>query len=1122
MRVAATILCLQLASAMAADGGIVYDIPGLDNVAVDGRIGDWGDRGFRVDLLLPVDTGDRPLPLRPVANHDARCRLAWNREGLLVLMTVRDDKWIEEPRREALGRCDAVELYVSPKHGGRDRCQWVVAPGMDPKQGRLRWRFYDYRKDEALTKVPVTLVAARTRYGDTCSLEVLLPWKVMGVEPKVGREVAVQIWSRDSDTGRDHEHYYAVWYPKVGTFRDSTRMHRVRLAEEPSPPVLAQATFRYDLDRLQPRVRVLTQAEQAGRKVSLAQAGKEVATATLTKNDTGRASADMLIPLPRVGQPFPAANIRLGERVVGTLEPGSLRPVDLSRALAISFREPGRTDWRIKLAFDGPKLAEIAAQAGGERRRITVAEDGRSVSIDAMTRWSPCKAVLALDGPPSGKLVVEANGKTQAFALGDLAKKRATLETGPREAGVMVSAVPSDVALCLARATRIQGQRSEAAGYFLAAATEFRGTDAGADALIEAAGTYAGDCTIAPLHAREGWDNAIALYGRIMRDCAGTKHAANARWCAATCTGCWARYGCCFQNQGKQDWAKAMQLYRELYETATDAGSKCNALRRIAEIQCNRTGQWREGLANYQKILAELPGQVPKSPYWTGRTCGTHNGRWLIDRDLLDFTFPRVMTPVKQAGAAEKLRAEFVKLAPDLRTIRFHTLWHLGKKLRSLGAEDRAKVIEAKLGRCTNWLVIGPFDNNQGVMAKTVYGPEKDFLAGKIELQKLYGGSLDTGAKGKCMWIAQDTVTFGRIWRSNWQGGENSGLYALTYLNSPSARDAELRIGSSGPIRAWLNREVVLDTEGDDFSILDQFVAPLKLRPGANELFLKLSVATGFCENHVRITDSRGAAFDGVTYFVPAVPPDNERNCDLLRGDERSVAEILGPDYIREWLVCGPFPSPPLPAKDRARIAATGYEHVSRLQGGHLTDFLAAAGGEAAARPAEGDTVKRSDGAVLKWTRYTSSSDVMSFEKYLRVSYSDSWPYHRIVMYGYTTIDSAGGGPAYLEIGSDDSGKLFLNGELVHDTHVLHCTMHRDFVPVTLREGPNTILMKAENCGGPGGFIVRCIPVDADGCVPLRLGRLTDTIRVEPGAGDQRRRFTAVIGGKQPKIVVSQ
>ena len=64
---------------------------------------------------------------------------------------------------------------------------------------------------------------------------------------------------------------------------------------------------------------------------------------------------------------------------------------------------------------------------------------------------------------------------------------------------------------------------------------------------------------------------------------------------------------------------------------------------------------------------------------------------------------------------------------------------------------------------------------------------------------------------------------------------------------------------------------------------MDQYVQPVKLKQGRNELFLKFAVATCFCPNLVRISDADGVALAGITYSVPSVPASNEKRSDFLK-----------------------------------------------------------------------------------------------------------------------------------------------------------------------------------------------------------------------------------------------
>jgi hypothetical protein len=170
--------------------------------------------------------------------------------------------------------------------------------------------------------------------------------------------------------------------------------------------------------------------------------------------------------------------------------------------------------------------------------------------------------------------------------------------------------------------------------------------------------------------------------------------------------------------------------------------------------------------------------------------------------------------------------------------------------------------------------------------------------------------------------------------------------------------------------------------------------------------------------------------------------------------------------FLRQWLVCGVFPSPERPQ-------GQGAGDPSRQ--GHDTDFLSAAGGEVAVRPAAGQTVARPDGSAAAWTPYAGKQDVVD----LTVVFAGQ-PVSNVVAYAYTTFRHAEGGKAMLAFGSDDSAKVWLNGDLVHDVRAGRAVRpDEDVVPVTLRAGDNAILVKVENGPGGWGFAVRVLSESA-------------------------------------------
>jgi len=296
MRAYTVVLMLTPLLGMAAgaqqtsDPATVYDIPRINKIVIDGREDDWGQNGFRVDLLVPVY-----WPLKPLDDHDARIRLGWNDEGLLVLVFVQDDKWVEHPAEGWLWLYDGVEVFLAPKPGAEDMCQWTISPGMTATNKSLRRHLHDHRKTNALKNLPAAIAAARVKTKQGCIYEALLPWKALAIRAEVGCEVGFQIMVNDADEP-EAQTYHAAWFPSTDTSHDSTNMHRLRLAERPGPSVSLASWSRYDWTAKQRRISVIAPLEYAGNQLTVAKSGKRIAEAQLTRDAAGRAMVQVALP----------------------------------------------------------------------------------------------------------------------------------------------------------------------------------------------------------------------------------------------------------------------------------------------------------------------------------------------------------------------------------------------------------------------------------------------------------------------------------------------------------------------------------------------------------------------------------------------------------------------------------------------------------------------------------------------------------------------------------------------------------------------------------------------------------------------------------------------------------
>ena len=301
----------------------VFDIPKLSAITIDGKADDWGADGFKVEALAPKNG-----KVKSAADLDAHVRLGWNDQGLLVLVTVRDDQCVESDSIEKLWQNDCVELWLAERRGGSNLIQAAVAPGMDVRHTSLRTQLYDRREDPALQKMPPAITAARSVTGDGYVLEASIPWSDVGVTPSMGVEVGFQCSVDDSDAVSNRAADVA-WYPGDAPSADTMRMHRLRLAKAAGTPVVA--TGRAFLDGVAcTRAIVVAVPELAGKSVALRLDGKTIATGMLEAEE-GRACARLKGLFPVLGTAPTTAEVLVERRVVDAV---AMPDADAARAEA--------------------------------------------------------------------------------------------------------------------------------------------------------------------------------------------------------------------------------------------------------------------------------------------------------------------------------------------------------------------------------------------------------------------------------------------------------------------------------------------------------------------------------------------------------------------------------------------------------------------------------------------------------------------------------------------------------------------------------------------------------------------------------------------------------------------
>lgn len=170
--------------------------------------------------------------------------------------------------------------------------------------------------------------------------------------------------------------------------------------------------------------------------------------------------------------------------------------------------------------------------------------------------------------------------------------------------------------------------------------------------------------------------------------------------------------------------------------------------------------------------------------------------------------------------------------------------------------------------------------------------------------------------------------------------------------------------------------------------------------------------------------------------------------------------------YIRDWLLCGPFPN----CEDCSR---ENYEHDERCKG-FFTDYLVSMKGEKFAIPAMGTRVKLPELNLTRtWFLYRSETDKIPFNEIFE-------PNDMVVAYAFCRIKSDTERKAILSVGSNDGIAVWLNGEKVHEHHTGRWLQpDDDYVPVTLKEGKNRLLIKVDEGTGDFGLVARFMDYDS-------------------------------------------
>ena len=170
---------------------------------------------------------------------------------------------------------------------------------------------------------------------------------------------------------------------------------------------------------------------------------------------------------------------------------------------------------------------------------------------------------------------------------------------------------------------------------------------------------------------------------------------------------------------------------------------------------------------------------------------------------------------------------------------------------------------------------------------------------------------------------------------------------------------------------------------------------------------------------------------------------------------------IVDGEYIKEWLVIGPF-----------------------IPDALATDFLADAGGEAQIAPNADDSVITQEGKRLTWKGYTTRGNIIDL--------IDAVGNHEnVTAYAFCMLHTEAADDTEIRLGSDDGVAVWINGMRLHSNSVSRSlTLDEDMFEVCLKAGANRCLVKISQKAVNWGFAMRATILPPNRAV--LEGRITD------------------------------
>ncbi len=341
-----------------------FDIPYLEGITIDGKADDWGDRGFRVDWMNVVEGKTRASP----DDFDAKFRLGWNKDGLLLIFFVNDNKFTEA-KNDNLWEGDSIEVFMGEKSFGNEKYQTVISPGLDPEKPELRV------KKLFTEKANVEVSRTKTDTGYVC--EMLFPWKNLNKPMPEGDIFFLQTYVNEKDSDAISNKYLFIPLVNNDGYLFKNYMYPIRLSKLASPPIVSSNEVRWDGKENTLKVTGIT--ELAGKEFTVRNATRELAKGKMEKQEKQAVSfGKTVLPAPQPDEYLSDFEIEFSDGVKCKGAKSAFKPINLSADLKIPESSEGNLKIKIGLASE-EKTAGYYFSSPLTVRCIAIDEEGKEL-----------------------------------------------------------------------------------------------------------------------------------------------------------------------------------------------------------------------------------------------------------------------------------------------------------------------------------------------------------------------------------------------------------------------------------------------------------------------------------------------------------------------------------------------------------------------------------------------------------------------------------------------------------------------------------------------------------------------------------------------------------------------